>query len=268
MQTQLTGPRSIGGVLDDAVRLYRKALPAIWPLTLAMAILIGIPSIVLGLKTGGVPPTSAQSTEAIKALLTSPSSWLAYAIVTLIYMMIYNALVGMLDTVAHGDQPSLSESLRIGASRLPRVALAGLLLALAVGIGSILLLIPGIYLWGIFQLVFIPIILEKAGVFQAFGISRRLIQGYWWRTVTISSIALVMLMVVSVILGLISGVSMAFVKIFDPITLLIIRQVVGVIVSTLIGGFLPSVLLTIYYDLRLRHEGGDLAARVDALVAN
>ena len=38
-------------------------------------------------------------------------------------------------------------------------------------------------------------------------------------------------------------------------------------VNVIIVGWMPSVLLAMYYDLKLRHEGGDLSARVDALAA-
>jgi hypothetical protein len=50
-------------------------------------------------------------------------------------------------------------------------------------------------------------------------------------------------------------------------TVVIANQIVGLIVNIIIVGWMPSVLLAMYYDLKLRHEGGDLAARVDALAA-
>jgi hypothetical protein len=43
-----------------------------------------------------------------------------------------------------------------------------------------------------------------------------------------------------------------------------INLVVGPIVSALAVPLVYSLLLSIYYDLKMRHEGGDLAARIAA----
>lgn len=52
MYTQSTGPRSIGGVLDDGVRLYRESFRQIWPLLIVNAIIALAPSVIMGLNQG------------------------------------------------------------------------------------------------------------------------------------------------------------------------------------------------------------------------
>ena len=94
----------------------------------------------------------------------------------------------------------------------------------------------------------------------AFGISRRLIKGYWWRSTIIVSVAII------IFVGAVVGGFLAALK-PGMGTALIVNQLVGLLVNIFVIGWLPSVLLAMYYDLKLRHEGGDLSARVDALAA-
>jgi hypothetical protein len=71
------------------------------------------------------------------------------------------------------------------------------------------------------------------------------------------------------VLSFLGGLVTALAAVLRPSvgTVLIVNQLVSGIVNVVIVGWMPSVLLAMYYDLKLRHEGGDLSARVDALAA-
>jgi Uncharacterised protein family (UPF0259) len=262
MYTQSTGPRSIGGVLDDGVRLYRESFRHIWPLLIVNAILAVAPSLILGLNR---VPGSLQQAQAFYQTMLSPGYWIGFLILILANLVLYGALLGSIDSVAKGGRMALGEALQLGLSRLARVFGGSILFGFAVAIGLLLFIVPGIYLMGIFQLVFVAIVLENARVGEAFGISRRLIKGHWWRAVTIVSVAIVILLVLSFLGTLVTALA----AVLRPSvgTVLIANQIVGLIVNVIIVGWMPSVLLAMYYDLKLRHEGGDLSARVDALAA-
>jgi hypothetical protein len=264
MYTQSTGPRSIGGVLDDAVRLYRGSFRHILPLLIVNAILAALPGLVLGLSQ----PTAATQAEQARILMqtiTSPGYGIMFFVVWLVNLMMYGALFGSLDSIAKGGKMQLGEAVQLGLSRLARLFGASILFAIMIAVGFLLLIIPGIYLMGIFQLVFVAIVLENAGIGAAFGISRRLIKGYWWRSTIIVTVAIIILIVLS-LLGAVVGGFLAALK-PGAGTVLIANQLVGLLVNIVVVGWLPCVLLAMYYDLKLRHEGGDLAARVDALAA-
>jgi hypothetical protein len=263
MYTQSTGPRSIGGVLDDGVRLYRESFRQIWPLLIVNAILAVAPSLVLGLNR--TVPGSLQQAQAFYQTMLSPSYWIGFLILILANLVIYGALLGSIDSVAKGGGMALGEALQLGLSRLARLFGAAILFGLAAAIGILLFIIPGIYLIGIFQLVFVAIVLENARIGAAFGISRRLIKGHWWRSVTIVSVAIIILLVLSFLGTLVTALA----AVLRPSvgTVLIANQVVSLVLNVIIVGWMPSVLLAMFYDLKLRHEGGDLSARVDALAA-
>lgn len=264
MYSQPTGPRSVGGVLDDAIHLYRDSFRYILPLLVANAILAAVPGLILGLNQAAAA-TPLEQGRAVYQLMTSPSYWITFLLVLLVNLTMYGALIGALDSVARGGRMGLGEALQLGLSRLLRVLGASFLFALAIIIGFILFVIPGIYLMGIFQLVFVAIVLENSGVIGAFGTSQRLIKGHWWRSAVILTVAIIIL----VVLSLLAGVVAAFLAALRPGsgTALILNQLVGLVVNIFVVGWMPCVLLAMYYDLKLRHDGEDLATRVNALAA-
>ena len=75
---------------------------------------------------------------------------------------------------------SVGDLLRsVGPVLLPLLAV-GVLFAIGVGIGFILLIVPGLYLMTIWCVVAPVTVLEHPGVFAAFGRSRELVRGYGW----------------------------------------------------------------------------------------
>jgi hypothetical protein len=255
-------PRSIGGVLDDAIRLYRESFRTIWPILLAATILAIVPGILFALN-GVYSQTPAAQVQALMRLMKSPGYWLTIIVLSIANLILYGALFGAIDAVAKGGELGFGAALKLGAARFPRLFAASILFGLLLAAGFILFIIPGIYFLGIFQLVFVAIVLEDVGAGAAFGVSRRLIKGHWWRSTTIVTVAFIIVIVLSLLAGLPGGVVAALRA--PPVTVLLINQIVTAIFDLFMVGWVPCVLLTMYYDLKLRHEGADLATRVGAL---
>ena len=256
-------PRSIGGVLDDAIRLYRRSFSGLWPLTLAAAALIAIPGVFLGIQMAHV---RALGPQADLEMMKLPGYWLSYAVMSLVYLVIHGALLSALNRFATRGELSIEDALGVGVRRLPSMVAVGFLLFLCIMVGLFLLIVPGIYVWGIFQLAFVALIVEHAGITESFGVSRRLIKGHWWRSVTIVTVGIVIVSVFSLLAGVVNGVVVAVFRV-DPIAVFVVQPVIGAVINVFMLSLLPSVLLCMYYDLKLRNEGQDLAARVGALAA-
>lgn len=258
-----TAPRSIGGVLDDAIRLYRHALPKCLPLVLISVVIMLVPAVLLAMRmqsTVGADPT------AVLSLFKQPSVWLTYLLLFIISVAVYNAIIIHINALAHDESPTLSQSFGAGLPRvLPMFGMA-IVFLLVVAVGTVLLVIPGIYLWGILQFAFIPLLIDKTGIFASFGISRRLVKGNWWRATTIITVAFIIIYILLLIIGLtggvIAGISGAGAGVF---TNMVVQQLVSAVLNIFLMPFLPSVMLAVYYDLKLRNEGDDLAERVAAL---
>jgi hypothetical protein len=261
MYARASAPRSIGGVLDDAIRLYREAFSRIWPLNVIAAVAIGLPTFLIVVQSANVRKGDA---AAALAMVKSPGFWLSYALMMFIYLVVQSALLSALNTYAAGREPSLESAFGVGLRRLPRMVVAGVFLFLIIMIGLVLLVIPGIYLWGIFQLSFVAIIVDDAGAFESFGVSSRLIKGNWWRAATVFTVAVIIIMVLSFVGGMVNGL-LAAVLGLGSMAALASQTVVGGVLNVFMIPLMPCFLLAMYFDLKLRHEGGDLAARVNAI---
>jgi hypothetical protein len=86
----------------------------------------------------------------------------------------------------------------------PLVAVS-LLFGIGVGIGFVLLIIPGLILMVIWCLVAPVTVLERPGVFAAFGRSRELVRGNGWNVFGVIVLVFVTVVVVSVTAGLVSA---------------------------------------------------------------
>jgi hypothetical protein len=63
---------------------------------------------------------------------------------------------------------------------LPALIAVSILGALGIGIGFLLLIIPGLILLTVWSVVAPVTVIERLGVFSAFGRSRKLVRGYGW----------------------------------------------------------------------------------------
>jgi len=279
-----TAPRSIGGVLDDAIRLYRVSFAKTWPLALCGRLLLAAPLLILQFQFAGARTGDAQ---AMLAMMKSPGTWLPYLVAAIVTIGFYNALLVQIDGFAAPRDETFGRSLSTGFRLLPRTLLlffvmvaAALLAGVCVGVAFGLLnavastilrillvtavLLLGIYAWGRAFLANIALVVEDAGVFQSLGMSWTLIRDHWWRTATVYTIAIIIILAFNVVIAIVDGLTGALLHNYFAVAA-VIGQLVAVIGGAVVMPFVPAVLLVMYYDLKLRKEGTDLAGRVNAL---
>jgi hypothetical protein len=289
--TKPTEPRSIGGVLDDGLRLWRQSLTKTWPLALLAQLAVVIPFLILGYKLQGyvapVPgatrPMSAASAQAMLNIFKSPATWLTYLAIVIVSALLYTGLVLRISAVARGEASSLGGALSSALRILPRLLLQFLLFfgaAIAVGVvvavlGAaagralgflffVIALCVFLFLFGRVFFSSIVLMLEDAGPAESIGISWRLTRGHWWRCAGILLVLFIIGLVFSLVVGFIAA---ALGGVLGTTSLLGtgISQLISLVVNTALGSLYPAVLVAILYDLRLRKQGGDLMGRVDAL---
>jgi hypothetical protein len=269
-----SAPLSIGGVLDNAIRLYRYAIPRCWILALIYSGVLALFTIawVLPLtKTAGVAGTVGgfavprADPQQVFATLFSGRVLLGFLITTLFSMAVYGALVKTESSLARGEpQPSLGEALLAGLRRVPSMVLAGLLFALAVCVGFIALLVPGIYIFGKLQLWLVAMFMEDTGALGSLKASWRLTEKRWWRASTIIAVAFVLVYVVALAVGLLANVveGIAHVSLGNRV---IVNQIFSAASNILVLPLVVAIGVVMYHDFKLRSEGGDLAARLGTL---
>ncbi len=260
-----SAPLPIGGVLDNAVRLYRHVIRRCWPLALIYAGLLGGFGLIWALAFAkSMGPGGRPDPALLRSLVFSPVTVGGFLLAIVLSTSVYGALVKSEIAVARGEELSVGAALGMGLRRLPGVLLASFLFMLAIMIGFILLFIPGIYVIGKFQLWIVAMFAEDASALESLKISWRLTQKRWWRAAVILTVAFILIYVFAFAFGILAGIVGALAHI--PATdRLLINQALSLLSNIVVMPMTVAIAVVMYNDFKLRSEGGDLALRVGSL---
>jgi hypothetical protein len=212
----------LSGVIGEAWRMYRAhALHLIaiaFVIYLAAAILDGIISLAGGL------------------LVT----FLGLVISLLAGFLVQAALVKSVQDIRDGRVDlSVGETVSAAVPSILSVAAAGILAGIAIALGLILVIVPGLYLITIWAVIVPVIVIERSGTLESFGRSQQLVRGRAWHVFGTLVLVWIITILVSIILGfLLSALPLG------------LRNGISTVVSgTLVTPFLALVVTLIYYRL-------------------
>jgi len=251
MYQRPTAPLSIGGVLDDGFRLTKASFTSFIGLSVVAAILGNLPYFFFG-EIDPENPGPLMGPLGLIALVTVP-----------IAIIFFGAIIARIAAVADGETVSIGDSLGIGLRRLVPVVLWAILYAIAIILGSLLLLVPGIILGLSLSFGAYIVIIDRAGPFEALKHSHRLVWGNWWRTAVLLTVVIFVFAAAYILLGIVSG----FGVLVDE--QMAVSDTTSNVVSTLLGAVINPVSycfsIAILNDLRLRKQGEDLERRIETL---
>lgn len=130
---------------------------------------------------------------------------------------------------------------------------AGIFAGICIGLGFLLFVIPGLILLTIWSVIAPVIVVERSGVFAAFGRSRALVKGNGWQVFGVIFVVFLITGVASVALGAIGA------AISDSFGM---QVLVNVIASTLTAPIAALAASTIYFGLLDPGQGGSPAGDV------
>jgi hypothetical protein len=123
---------------------------------------------------------------------------------------------------------------------------AGILAGIAITIGLILLIVPGLFLLTIWAVIVPVIVLERAGVFDSFGRSQQLVKGSGWSVFGV----LICLFIIQFVFSLL--LSVLFIAFADNV---VGRAIADLISRTLTAPLAALAAAVIYFELkRIRGE--------------
>jgi hypothetical protein len=134
---------------------------------------------------------------------------------------------------------SIGETVSAAAPYLWTVAAASILAGIAITIGLLLIIVPGLWLITIWALIVPVIVIERAGVFDSFGRSRQLVRGYGWQVFGTLVLVFIIMLVVGIVLG----------AIFYALPRALGDGLSSVISGTLVSPYLALVVTLAYYRL-------------------
>ncbi len=182
----------------------------------------------------------------------------ALAVGTIAGTLYQGTVVGLVRDVQDGRRDSSAGDLLRSAMPfiLPLIG-AGLLAGIAIGIGMILLLVPGLFLATIWAVIAPVIVVEGSGVGGAFGRSRELVRGNGWPVFGVIVVAFVIVLVGGVVFGAIAA------GIADgPL----VRIVFSALASTITAPVSALVASVLYFRLR-EIEGTPAPVAADPVAA-
>jgi len=258
--------RGLGDILTTAWELYRAnaakliqivALVVI-PLTFILALLTQV-TFKQNCDTNSIETVQDLQDFANRCTGTIGRSLLIGAIGWFIAIAIQQLVLGAVTRAGAGAvlgrEVDVTASYRYAFSRLGGLIGLALLIALVVGIGFILLVIPGVIFLVFLSVSVSAFIIERLGVTDSMGRSWRLVSGQWWHTLGVIVVAAIIAGVINGILTAIGGSNFFLYWIFSSI---------GQIIT---APFVALVNVLLYIDLRVKHEGltaDRLATDVDA----
>lgn len=215
------------GVIGEAWNLYK----AHWRHLLSISFVVYLAVALIGVL--------------LVAILTWVGAILAALISLVAIFWLQATLVKAVEDIRDGRVDlSVGDTFEAARAHLAAVLVAGLIATIAIGIGFILLIIPGLVLLTFWCLIVPSIVIEGKSAGESFGRSIELVRGYFWRVLGIIVLTVLIYFGFQIVLSLILSPLADWLKSF-----------VSTIVSgTLTAPFFALVLTVLYFRLRAAHE--------------
>lgn len=244
MSTQPQRPLDIGRALDLALLIYRRHFVS---LAVAMAVAV----VPLGLLTLAPRPWGLIGVFLETAVLAGVTPGVATLVVT---------------DVRTGVDPTVTSVWRRLAPMLGGLVLSVGLAYVLAGLSIVLFFVPFLLLIVWFQLVGQVVVVERRTFFAAMGRSRNLVQGSYWRVL---GYLILGTMITGVATGVLAAAPTAAASLFGlhVSATTAIGDALTITARVLVAPVAALLMALLYFDLRMRHEGSDIAAMLDALPA-
>jgi Membrane domain of glycerophosphoryl diester phosphodiesterase len=241
-------PLGVGEILDTSFSLYRRHFGALATVALVCT---GIPLVLrLFLETAG-------------GMWNNLPLALLYLLSVVVLNLVATAATVFIVSESYLGRPiTAREALRRATPSMGRILVCSLLMALVVGLGFLLLFIPGIIL-GVGLALAIPAVVLEPGLSPSAALSRswELTRGARWR---IFGLGITLLVLIYVPVVAVTGLFAVFLPQaagggLGPLALATMAGLaIGGLIQIFVYPLVYCVLTVTYYDLRVRKEGFDL----------
>ncbi len=134
---------------------------------------------------------------------------------------------------------SISQTMQSVLPNLGAVAVASILAGIAIWIGLLLIIVPGLYLITIWAVIMPVLVIEQTGAIAAFGRSQQLVRGNGWNVFGTLVVVFLILIAASIVIGLVLVALPAGWR----------NGISNVVSGTLVAPFIAVVVTLMYYRL-------------------
>lgn len=232
----------VGDVIGRSFELFRRRFTSF----LMLALIGFLPSSLLGfvMHEPGTPEMNSEAalTFAVSFVISLVCSALAAAAVT----------YGVVQEL-RGRSFTVSEALQAALGRLLPLIGVGLCVGLAIVLGMVALIVPGLMVMCLAYVAGPVCLVERQGVFASISRSAALTKGHRWQIFGI----VLLLFVISIVMGLVVGFVIGFGAALLGATS-VVQPLVNAVSQTLVGAFSAVLVGVLYFRLRTVKEGLDL----------
>lgn len=260
-------PLGVGEILDVAIKIYTRNLGTFIALVAIVIVPIGLLTI-LGY-VSLIPEGAFIDNNALYFPLTeSVTTYNVFSYITVALALLATLIATGVGTRAVADaylgrKPTVGGSYAFVGRRFHSLLWVSLLVTLAVALGFVALVIPGIYL-GVALIATIPVlVVEGVKGTKALKRSHQLVQGRWWITLGVVALGVFLIpfviqFAIGFVLGILAGTD-------NPTTYLVLSEAAATIGSVIATPIQVAVITVLYFDLRVRKEAFDLQILADRI---
>jgi len=256
-------PLSVGEILDVAFKicfahwrtLLKAVLVVIVPVQTVSTILTAdyvIDSLKFDAKAGQTPQ---QSLDQLNQYLGGVA--ISTLLQVLAVMLATAACFRAIAQAYLGETTDWRTSLSYALKLSPALLLLTLLYAFGIGLGTLLLIAPGVWLYIAWAFAVPALLVEGHRGRKALGRSFELVKGRWWRTFGVIALGFVIALVISSLVQIVFLVGM-FAGADNHTLVLVLSAIAGIAGLSISTPFQAALLTVVYFDLRVRKEGFDL----------
>jgi hypothetical protein len=266
-------PLDLGGTLDTAIKIVTRHAGTLMLAVLVVVVPLEVLSLLIVESTttlydvgGGFALTSGDAGVAYTDEGAYVAGQIAVALVTVLTSLLSTATCFKAVADAYlGRRPRAGSSLAYAARRLHSVLWLTLVMVVILVPAFIALVVPGVWLLVAYSVALPALLVEGVRGFAALRRSFRLVKGHWFRVFLTLLVAWIL---ISILQAVVTAALVAVaVLALDSTSFAahVLETVANIAGSALTTPFLSAVTVVIYFDLRVRKEGFDLAVLAERL---
>jgi hypothetical protein len=241
--------RGLGDILSAAFDIYRSNASQLLLIVAVVVVPLSILDFLLSHFAFAPHKKSERIQNQVVRVTETRSFWIfilaalvATAISFIISALLQAAILRAATQATIGDELDVDRSYRWGLRRFGSVLLVSILVGLAVGIGFVLFIIPGIIFLVMFAVAVPVVVVENRRGTEAMRRSWELVRGHFWHVLGVIVVAAIITGLVQAVFNAIGGSNA------------VLELILGTIGQIIVAPFSALVAILLYLDVRARVE--------------
>lgn len=213
-------------------------------------VVVGIPQLLIGLVSGG-----GGASPDMMAIAANPAlavgGFFSYIAFVILSIVLQAALIVASANDLAGKPVNFADCVNRALRKLLPLIGLGIVMTIGLGIGFVLLVIPGIILYLMWMIAVPVLMVEEKGVFESLGRSRELTSGSRWK--------LLGMIIVFILFAIIVAIPFGIFALLSPT----LGMVGSALASAVTSAVSSAGIAAIYLELRNNKEGTDTSTLAD-----